>query len=131
MTRGKGRIESEVMASKRAKYLAAGTCTECGQPRAEGDTRFCARHREYARERSRKRRRDEHGCGSRLPRRRAITTADVGQPVRPLVGCRTCYDQPWRRPRHTPCPECWGTWARERTTDAAELCCRRESVGPW
>jgi len=111
-----------------AARIASGVCVCCGGERAEGDARRCARCRARIRSYNREERRA--ATGVRRAQTHERTIADVGEPHRQLVVCRICFDLPWRRPAQG-CPGCGGAWAREDTRDAAELCCRRESVGPW
>lgn len=111
-----------------ARRVASGVCVSCGGVRAEGDGRLCSPCRERHRACVRAARQKIRGLGSSV---RRTPTADVGQPVRPLVVCHTCCDMPWRRPHRSPCPECGGRYAPEDTRDAAELCVARRSVGPW
>ena len=123
--------EAQRQALKRARRIAAGVCTECAGPRATGDARYCERHRDLYRARARARRAlDRKPTHDRRGQLHAVTSADVGQPVRPLVVCKTCCDQSWRRPV-TGCPTCGGRYAPEDTRDAAELCVARRSVRPW
>jgi len=108
----RGLAPAKSLRQRYAERLAAGVCTRCGGPKAEGDGKLCAPCRDYHNAnaaRARARDREQGGPpGSRHRVDRKLHDR-LETPREPLLRCRGCYDLPWRR-AVAGCPACGQPW---------------------